>query len=180
MNPTGRSKIFVNPGVPVDWRPVYRRNTSEPVRRTSTPARVVSAGMIVTAPVMFRHPVSPSVTTQLVTLVPDGDTGWRNITGLLINGWTAGQILLTREGKWCHLQVYVLDGTASTSNIFLDPTAGFSANSNYRGALFSVTMAWQRMITPFTTANKPVAALYGTLSWVTTAAWPTTLPGTPA
>ena len=118
-----------------------------------------------------------SVTSWVVT---DGDTGWRNITGLLINGWTAGQILLTREGKWCHLQVYVLDGTASTSNIFLDPTAGFSANSNYRGALFSTTMAWQRMITPFTTANKPVAPLYGTLSWVTTAAWPTTLPGTPA
>ncbi|AOZ65105.1 hypothetical protein KDI99_gp02 [Arthrobacter phage Greenhouse] len=42
-----------------------------------------------------------------------GDTGWRDVSSLLINGWTASQIYLRRYGDRVTLKMYNVDGAAA-------------------------------------------------------------------
>lgn len=51
-------------------------------------------------------------------------TGARNITSLLVNGWTANPWILTREGNTVEL-VGVLNGSAATSDIIMTLPAGY-------------------------------------------------------
>lgn len=53
------------------------------------------------------------------------DTGWRNITGSLINGWTATSVLIRREGRWGIIQFQGLNGAAATSEYFASGITGF-------------------------------------------------------
>lgn len=46
-------------------------------------------------------------------------TGLRNVTSLLINGWTATSVYVERIRDRVHLYVRGLDGTAATSGAFL-------------------------------------------------------------
>lgn len=50
------------------------------------------------------------------------DTGWRNITSLLINGWTATHIMVRRTIDRVYWEFRNLNGSAATSATFLDLT----------------------------------------------------------
>lgn len=53
------------------------------------------------------------------------DTGWRNITNHLINGWTATSVLIRRDSKWGIIRFQDLNGAAATSEYFAAGITGF-------------------------------------------------------
>lgn len=67
------------------------------------------------------------------------DTGWRNLSGLLANGWTlrsGGYVAIRREDDKTTLAVLNLDGSAATSNVFVPIGAddGTRVSGNFRMA----------------------------------------------
>lgn len=117
-----------------------------------------------------------------------GDTGWRGVTNLLLNGWGTTALLLRRVGYRVTMNVEGFAAANSTSDIVLTLPAGFTGsgmNSSPRGLLHSAA-------TPATTyrtfldanvnlrvmgATTGLPALFGELSWYTGDPWPTILPG---
>lgn len=76
----------------------------------------------------------PGTTTEQLFY---GDTGWRDISALLVNGWT-GTIRIRRSGYDVKLQIVTLSAAAATSGTFLIAPAGFQLGNasigNVRGA----------------------------------------------
>ena len=125
--------------------------------------------------------------------VLEGNTGWRNVTSSLINGWTAGEFLLRRIGSQVYLRTEALNAATMTSASPYTLPSGFRAYSTA-----SIVTSSERQF--FTTATNPAAVwrattpsdgvlyiqgattglsvLYGTLQFTTSEDWPTTLPGT--
>lgn len=111
-----------------------------------------------------------------------GDTGWRDVTASLINGWTATAVYVRRVGYQVMMHAEALAAAAATNANFITAPTGFAPYSGvtFRGMLH-------------TTATPPVAyrtaglsipayasggTLYGSLAPYTTAdAWPASLPG---
>lgn len=118
-----------------------------------------------------------------------GDTGWRDISALLVNGWT-GTVRIRRTLYDVTLQIVTLSGAAATSGTFLTAPAGFQLGSaslgNFRGFVFqnntpivmrgvNISGAGALAITQYSTADNQ---LLGSFQWDTLEAWPTVLPGT--
>lgn len=117
-----------------------------------------------------------------------GDTGWRNVTSLLSNGWTAEQVLLRRQNSTVILSALNLSATNATSGMFISLPGAFHTPKTF-----------VMMVTP--TGSRPAFwnlsrgltvsdySNFGTSTYASTQttwqvesdrAWPTTLPGTPA
>ena len=124
--------------------------------------------------------------------VLEGNTGWRNVTSSLINGWTAGEFLLRRIGSQVYLRTEALNAATMTS------ASPYTLPSGFRAYNTAYSTSSERQF--FTTATNPAAVwrattpsngvlsiqgattglsvLYGTLQFTTSEDWPTTLPGT--
>ncbi len=117
-----------------------------------------------------------------------GDTGSRNLTSLLLNGFAEasnfGRVRLSRIGNLVELSLR-FDSRAKTSDTFLDVPVGFRPITEY--ATFRMTDA----LNPFSSGymdlfqdrdrlrtNVSSAFASSTASWFTRDPWPTTLPGT--
>lgn len=115
-------------------------------------------------------------------------TGWRDVSGLLLNGWTAEICKVRKRGAEVDV-FFDLNGTAATSstifNLGVDWSADRSAGAFYSlpsflgtGAVASaslrVTSAGQ-----FSSADRS-ANLRTMISFPSNATWPSTLPGVPA
>lgn len=125
--------------------------------------------------------------------VTSGDTGWREISSSLVNGWT-GEIHISRTPQLVHFRVFQLSGGLAPRALDNIP-AGFrpnmARNSRYARPLFHVadtpaagstsTTATRRFTLQGTTldvfAVLPIPAVYGDYSTVTADSWPVTLPG---
>lgn len=75
-------------------------------------------------------PLSEKPVTTLEALaarlaVVEYDSGWRNVVGLLLNGWTATRFLVRRVGPVIQFRVNGLNGTAATSEEIIRLPAGF-------------------------------------------------------
>lgn len=109
-----------------------------------------------------------------------GDTGWRDVS--VINSWT-GTLHIRRTGNVVHAYAVAdLDGTSATSNGFYQAPIGFRAKST-----FYVVTATQTPATATAWANASMLAsthrgsgLRFNITYSTTDAWPTSLPGTAA
>lgn len=109
------------------------------------------------------------------------DTGWRDVTTSLINGWTASAFLIKRVQDTLLVDFLSLNGSAATSSILCNLPAGFqglrtSYQSTHSGVL---------TIRSNGSVEAPAASWIsrpGYVGFTTPAAdpWPTTLPGTPA
>lgn len=127
----------------------------------------------------------PGGTTMLY-----GNTGWRDISGLLINGWT-GNAWIRRDTNLVTLRVHALSPATATGTTFLAPITGFgwstistrgprpvfhttdSPASLYRFASSGLGFQIQQSV--------PVnLSLFGDTSWHSNDPWPATLPGLPA
>ncbi|AOZ65043.1 hypothetical protein KDJ05_gp02 [Arthrobacter phage Oxynfrius] len=114
-----------------------------------------------------------------------GDTGWRNIGALLINGWTASAILIRRFGSLVTMKIFNLDGAAFTSTTFVNLPAGFRTahgSSSFIAVSTSTVNALLVMdangdCRAQTGITKYGATAYTEISWQTTDTWPATLPG---
>ena len=111
-----------------------------------------------------------------------GDTGWRNVTSLLIGDWTATAIQIRRENGLVTLRAQGLQGSTAG---FLQLSAPFVTSftnlhvmtSSKVENVFSngsFALSWRD---PGSVNPDPSYWAQGT--WRVTSAWPTTLPGTP-
>ena len=112
-----------------------------------------------------------------------GDTGWRNVSADLINGWT-GTLYLRRTGYVVKLWAQsALDGTSATDNNFYALPGEFRPGGYEYMATPTGLAAWSR------TYVGAVSGLCGSAhrntglavnhTFMTVASWPATLPGTP-
>lgn len=119
-----------------------------------------------------------------------GDTGWRDISSLLENGWT-GNAWIRRDTNLVTLRVHALSPATATSTTFLLPVQGFGwsrANSRGPRPVFheaTSPITFRRFVgtTNSMTDQSAVPAqvtLYGDTSWHSNDPWPDALPGTPA
>lgn len=117
-----------------------------------------------------------------------GDTGLRSIPGQLQNGWTATDIFIRRSGYDVTLHIEALNAAAMTAANFISVPTGFAPVTGQniaRGVLHTGTSpaAMYRTTYPgsnvfnLQAANTTFPLLYGTISYRTSEAWPTTLPG---
>lgn len=117
-------------------------------------------------------------------------TGLRDITGLLMNGWTATRVYLLRERDWVHLMPRGLDGSAATSNVILQfgtgagqiPTGfrpiGYSFEQMLRASDGSTTFIRSDANSVLGQTGVNVGGYHRVVSWYCPVSWPTTLPGT--
>lgn len=119
-----------------------------------------------------------------------GDTGWRDISSLLINGYT-GTIRIRRTQYDVKLQIVSMSAASATSGAFLVAPSGFglgnSSIGNVRGFVFDndtpITMRGVNIsgasgsisITQYSATD---TSLLGSFEWSTNEVWPTALPGT--
>lgn len=114
-------------------------------------------------------------------LTANSDTGLRNVSADLINGWT-GTLLVRRIGYtvWWYLEGLV--ASAATSDIFVSIPTGLQRPGAVRGIIADTTATPNvRRITAATDMSivaRGTGTFYGTFSYATTDAWPATLPGT--
>lgn len=116
------------------------------------------------------------------------DTGWRDVSSLLLNGFTVGTLLrIRRKDDRVQLMFRGLNGSAATSTQFLAVPTGFqpvtdledgpfrSSADAYTEKLFVGTSAGFRM-------NVTGRAMAGSAAQIfeypCSATWPATLPGT--
>jgi hypothetical protein len=121
-----------------------------------------------------------------------GDTGWRDLTGTAINGWT-GTLKARRVGGLSMLWADGLLPTASTSDTVLDVSTlvGFRFPTSTARGLFHSAAAPPAIRRVYCDGSSLVVgraagdamSLYGVIEGVgvdVTPPWPTTLPGTAA
>lgn len=114
--------------------------------------------------------------------VSDGDTGWRDVTSLLVNGWS-GKLYLRRDRATIHIQ-FQLDASAATGPQFLVAAPAGFGPSGLASRMIGYTLAPAPVIyrgnslQALTLPSYPTAVtLYGEHAALTTDAWPTVLPG---
>lgn len=114
-----------------------------------------------------------------------GDTGWRQLSGVLENGWTANTLLIRRIGRDVIVRGYYLNPAAATSDTFVLIPAGFRRSTisvalpvvlSNTGALAYISVAATAL-----TAPRGVGIVGSTVAWEiryeVDEAWPTILPG---
>lgn len=111
-----------------------------------------------------------------------GDTGWRNVTTLLLNGWVAtgsGAVHIRRHaGTVVEAMARTISGSDATSATFATLPAGFRSGANGRTLAVGssgTAVTWDGNMQLTTTASASMNAVASTSD-----PWPTTLPGTPA
>lgn len=115
-----------------------------------------------------------------------GDTGWRDITSLLTNGWTAEIFRIRRQGNTVTLEHRGLRAPEVTNLAWGVLPAGFADPRTMipittRGGITSTTVSNSlgcsfHSMTNFTLDTYALA----TSTWTVRAAWPATLPSIPA
>lgn len=113
-----------------------------------------------------------------------GDTGWREISSLLINGWALGAgvtaLYLRRVGYT--VEVYAnnagdLDSTSKSNDVAVAAISGFSASSTVRRRVGGDAF-WSNGAELIASGVSGSILAAGT--WTTTDEWPSTLPGSAA
>ena len=116
-----------------------------------------------------------------------GDTGWRSVTDLLVNGWltSADRITIRRQNNVVTLMLGDMDGSSATTDVIMTLPSGFRPNWQYNVPSYATSGATSsRSVNAVHTGN---VTWYGTprptyenalFTYLTSDAWPTTLPGT--
>ena len=124
-------------------------------------------------------------------VVTVGDTGWRDITSLLVNGWTgaAGSVLALRTADAVHVSFEALSGAAATAGTALTLPVGYRSRAGRSSRLLFHTatpalkrfLAYDSGIVAYNgTVPDASGANYGIGTFPAAPAWPTSLPGTAA
>ena len=115
-----------------------------------------------------------------------GSTGWRDLTALQVNGWAFTTIQLHRNGSHCTLRgVWPTTADDSkTSDTFYTLPSGYRSSllldqpvrnpSTVAGPFIRINVAGALQAL----SSSSTSTVYFSITWVTTAAWPTSLPGT--
>jgi hypothetical protein len=140
-------------------------------------------------PASVDGPAATIIDTELARV--DVGTGLRDVTGELINGWSAfapAGVSIARVGNLVTVNVYGLNGSAATGNTFWNLPEGFrEGRANY-----IITAAIFQAGSPITNASMTVddgsglstaardTSMRASVTYYCDDGWPTVLPGTPA
>jgi len=143
-------------------------------------------------------PNIPYDMAALATAIENTDTGWRDVSGLLINGWTKsavnGRLHLRRIGAAVTLAANIKPPATWNGLAASAPPTGFAPSpSGAKGAPLYLDTGAQSNTSVFVSLSNMLvmlpagvgasadgaAALIQTVDWLTDAPWPTTLPGVP-
>jgi len=117
--------------------------------------------------------------------VPLNDTGWRTVTGNLINGW-GGSLHIRRVGNFVSVRVSSIVPSTSTNTSFYNCPAGFVPQPGMfgllgtgaaGGALVRHVLSYNTTYLQMPTRLTSDSSFVGTLHWYTDDPWPTSLPG---
>ncbi|UVK58680.1 minor tail protein [Arthrobacter phage GantcherGoblin] len=116
-----------------------------------------------------------------------GDTGWRDVTASLMNGWTGTSLWLRRIGYVVYIRAYNMVGTSATLNKFYTLPVGFQRSPSGTEYLTSsdgftpLSIENAGNVLAFVNTSNRFAGAFGNFTPFTTIdAWPTSLPGTAA
>ena len=118
-----------------------------------------------------------------------GDTGWRNIESVLLNGFTATSVKIRRFGNQVSITIFALNGASSTGTTLYTLPTGFGSDSRIRQTWMGRSSSDQTPNAAVTYASSTLSLFTsptlitsgrGTIDYLTTDAWPATLPGTAA
>lgn len=116
------------------------------------------------------------------------DTGWRNVTSLLVNGWTmgAGTFQIRRVGQqiFTFFENFAVDGTAATDGLVLTIPSGFRSPNTHTAVRY-VSGPVGKVSSYSNGSFGPGVfgagiAFNDTPTWITYEGWPASLPGTQA
>ena len=120
-------------------------------------------------------------------IVTVGDTGWRNVSSLLTNGW-AGSLYIRRTAQAVEMLAEALSPTSATTTVAFTLPLGFRPAINTRWAFSTpaVPPVFHRFLAAksdgslqYIGAIPQSIALYGSqMASAELSSWPTTLPGT--
>ena len=118
--------------------------------------------------------------------VVEGDTGWRDISSLLVNGWT-GSAYVKRTAELLTLELSALVGNAATGTVVLTLPVGFRGVTRDSRLLYHTTApAFKRFVLDaagaltFLGVVPEASTIYGQSFAPPATTWATTLPGTAA
>lgn len=116
-----------------------------------------------------------------------GDTGWRNLSAELINGWSGGtgSLYVRRYGSMVFMRIVGIGPANATNDAFLNSISGFR-HSGLQGweAIATGLSSTQALLmreqggTLSIVRQNPPSGIFASLSWPTDDPWPTSLPGT--
>ena len=119
-----------------------------------------------------------------------GDTGWRDISSLVTNGWTAAGLMIRRIGTSVTIALRNLNPASATGEaIITTPIFGFAPTLR---ATFPTVASPENVFTNASVredsgqihlkrgSGSISVYQYSYWTYLTSDAWPTTLPGTPA
>jgi hypothetical protein len=116
-----------------------------------------------------------------------GDTGWREIGSVLLNGFTATSVKIRRFGNQVSITIFALDGSSSTGTTLYTLPTGFASDSRIRQTWMGRSSSDQTPNSAITYYSNTIlldptsiTSGRGTIDYLTTDTWPTTLPGTAA
>ena len=114
-----------------------------------------------------------------------GDTGWREIGSVLLNGFTATSVKIRRFGDQVSITIFALDGSSSTGTTLYTLPTGFASDSRIRQTWMGRSSSDQTPNSAITYYSNTIlldptsiTSGRGTIDYLTTDTWPTTLPGT--
>lgn len=129
-------------------------------------------------------------TTATSWVVTDGDTGWRNVASLLVNGWATGasSLYLRRLNGVTFLKSSSvgLTGASATLDAFMTLPTGFRCPNGDYGLVGVCSIPGAGTLLPINRGMSDVVMCSARgyvstfSSWGTDEPWPTSLPGTPA
>ena len=120
--------------------------------------------------------------------VLEGDTGWRNISGLLVNGWTALTLHIRRLNNVVYLRAVGMNNSSATTSTFLTLPAGFLTDQRIpffatNSETGTSSVLWVGQVVYDDTCKFPITPSisvgFAVSPFVANDAYPTTLPGTP-
>lgn len=112
------------------------------------------------------------------------DTDWRNVTGALVNGWTADRVEVRRKDDRTILRFTNLNGSAATDSYFVHGMKGFFAGRqnlpvNVGAAMHFLWINPAGTSLSLTTSTPPSTITTTATQYVGDLTWPTVYPGIP-
>ena len=120
-------------------------------------------------------------------VVEYGDTGWRQLSSLLINSWAAGAdgLYVRRRNDYVEWHFNGVTGAAKTAQDMLAAISGFKPHKvpTYSSPFVysnngNTAQVWHSNTS--TIQSSATGSIYGTFGHLTADAWPSSLPGTAA
>lgn len=168
--------IFADPDKPWTARPELRASAGN--------VHFNAAGQKMRAQALAGTIQLPSSSARNAAELTAPDTDWRNVTGALVNGWTADRVEVRRKDDRTILRFTNLNGSAATDSYFVHGMRGFFAGGqnlpvNVGAGMHFLWINPAGTSLSLSTSTPPSAITTTATQYVGDLTWPTVYPGIP-